>query len=263
MSNILNEIITKRKQTVSQLKQIIPMESWEMMPDYSKKTISLKKILEAGSSTGIIAEFKRASPSKGIINDKADVNDVTGDYEFYGAAALSVLTEPLFFGGNNDDLMNAAITATIPILRKDFIFDKYQITESKALGADVILLIAACLKPNEVKDLATFAKQLKLEVLLEIHQEEELEHICDEIDLVGINNRDLKTFAVDINRSVELSRKIPLDKIKIAESGIDDIETIKIFKDAGFKGFLMGERFMREENPGDAFKQFVEKLKQV
>ena len=263
MSNILDEIIAKRKQTVSQLKQIIPMEGWEMMPDYSKKTISLKKILEAGSSTGIIAEFKRASPSKGIINDKADVNDVTGDYEFYGAAALSVLTEPLFFGGNNDDLMNAAITATIPILRKDFIFDKYQITESKALGADVILLIAACLKPNEVKDLATFAKQLKLEVLLEIHQEEELEHICDEIDLVGINNRDLKTFAVDINRSVELSRKIPLDKIKIAESGIDDIETIKIFKDAGFKGFLMGERFMREENPGDAFKQFVEKLKQV
>ena len=263
MSNILNEIITKRKQTVSQLKQIIPMESWEMMPDYSKKTISLKKILEAGSSTGIIAEFKRASPSKGIINDKADVNDVTGDYEFYGAAALSVLTEPLFFGGNNDDLMNAAITATIPILRKDFIFDKYQITESKALGADVILLIAACLKPNEVKDLAIFAKHLKLEVLLEIHGEEELEHICDEIDFVGVNNRDLKTFTVDIHRSIELGKRIPADKIKISESGIDSPGTIKILKEAGYKGFLIGEYFMKEKNPGKAFERFVHQLKSI
>ena len=263
MSNILNEILAKRKQTVSQLKQIVPMEAWEMMPDYSKKTISLKKILQNESTTGIIAEFKRASPSKGIINDRADVNDVTGDYEFFGAAALSVLTEPLFFGGDNDDLLNAAITATIPILRKDFIFDKYQITESKALGADIILLIAACLKPNEVKDLAIFARHLKLEVLLEIHGEEELEHICDEIDFVGVNNRDLKTFTVDINRSIELSKKIPADKIKISESGIDKTETIKILKEADFKGFLMGEHFMKEKNPGKAFEKFVKKLKQV
>lgn len=261
MSNILDEIIAKRKQTVSQLKQIIPVEAWEMLPNFSKKTISLKKILEEGSTTGIIAEFKRASPSKGIINDRADVNDVTGDYELYGAAALSVLTEPIFFGGNNDDLLNAAITATIPILRKDFIFDKYQITESKALGADVILLIAACLKPREVKDLAIFAKQLKLEVLLEIYGEEELEHICAEVDFVGVNNRDLKTFEVDVNRSVELSKQIPADKIKIAESGIDKPETIKILKDAGFKGFLMGEKFMKEKNPGEAFRKFVEKMK--
>ncbi|MEP7238494.1 MAG: indole-3-glycerol phosphate synthase TrpC [Ferruginibacter sp.] len=262
MNNILDEIIAKRKQTVSQLKQIIPMAGWEMLPNFSKKTLSLKKILEEGNTTGIIAEFKRASPSKGIINDKADVSDVTGDYELYGAAALSVLTEPLFFKGNNDDLLNAAISANIPILRKDFIFDKYQLTESKALGADVILLIAACLKPREVQDLAIFAKQLKLEVLLEIHQEEELEHICDEIDFVGVNNRDLKTFTVDINRSIELSRKIPADKIKIAESGIDKPETIRIFKEAGFKGFLMGEKFMKENNPGEAFKAFVQKLKQ-
>ena len=131
------------------------------------------------------------------------------------------------------------------------------------MGADVILLIAACLSPERVKELAFFAKQLQLEVLLEIHHEEELQHICDETELVGVNNRDLKTFSVDINRSIELSKHIPVDKIKIAESGIDNIETIKIFKDAGFKGFLMGERFMREEDPGNAFKQFVEKLKQV
>ena len=263
MNNILNEIIAKRKQTVSQLKQIIPMEGWEMMPDYSKKTISLKKILESGNTTGIIAEYKRASPSKGIINDRADVNNVTGDYELYGAAALSILTEPIFFGGDNDDLINAAITATIPILRKDFIFDKYQITESKALGADVILLIAACLKPNEVKDLAIFAKHLKLEVLLEIHGEEELEHICDEIDFVGVNNRDLKTFTVDINRSIELGKRIPADKIKISESGIDSPGTIKILKEAGYKGFLIGEYFMKEKNPGKAFERFVHQLKSI
>ncbi len=260
MNNILDEIIAKRKQTVSQLKQIIPIEGWEMLPNFSKKTISLKRILEEGSTTGIIAEFKRASPSKGVINDKADILDVTGDYELYGAAALSVLTEPFFFKGDNDDLLNTAMIAGIPVLRKDFIFDKYQLTESKALGADVILLIAACLKPKEVQDLAIFAKQLKLEVLLEIHREEELEHICDEIDFVGVNNRDLKTFTVDINRSIELSKKIPHDKIKIAESGIDKPETIKIFKEAGFKGFLMGEKFMKEEDPGKAFRQFAENL---
>jgi len=260
MNNILDEIIAKRKQTVSQLKQIIPIEGWEMLPNFSKKTISLKKILEEGSTTGVIAEFKRASPSKGAINSEADVLDVTGDYELYGAAALSVLTEPLFFKGNNDDLLNAAMIAGIPVLRKDFIFDKYQVTESKALGADVILLIAACLKPGEVKDLAIFAKQLKLEVLLEIHREEELGHICDEIDFVGVNNRDLKTFTVDINRSIELSKKIPGDKIKITESGIDKPESIKIFKEAGFKGFLIGEKFMKEKNPGEAFRQFVKNL---
>ena len=263
MSNILDEIIAKRKQTVAQLKQIIPAEAWEMMPNFSKKTVSLKKILQDGNTTGIIAEFKRASPSKGIINNQADVVDVTGDYELYGAAALSVLTEPIFFEGNNDDLLNVAMLADIPVLRKDFIFDKYQITESKALGADVILLIAACLKPNEVQDLAIFAKQLKLEVLLEIHCEEELEHICSEIDFVGVNNRDLKTFTVDINRSIELSKKIPPNKIKIAESGIDKPETIKIFKEAGFKGFLMGENFMKATDPGEAFKQFVQQLKQL
>jgi len=262
MSNILAEIIAKRKQTVARLKQHIPVQAWEMMPGFLKKTKSLRKILEAGTSTGIIAEFKRASPSKGIINDHADVPDVTAAYEFHGAAALSVLTEPLFFNGNNDDLMNAAITATIPVLRKDFIFDKYQVTESKALGADVILLIAACLKPGDVKDLAIFAKQLNLEVILEIHSEAELGHICSEVDMVGVNNRDLKTFSLDINRSIELGKKIPAGKIKIAESGIEDAQTIRLFKEAGFSGFLMGGKFMSSANPGAAFEQFVQKLKQ-
>ncbi len=149
----------------------------------------------------------------------------------------------------------------IPILRKDFIIDEYQVAESRAMGADVILLIATCLSPHRVKELASFAKSLQLEVLLEIHSEEELGHICDEVDLVGVNNRDLKTFRVDINRSIELSRKIPADKIRVAESGIDNMETIERFLQEGFQGFLIGEKFMREENPGEAFRVFAEKMK--
>lgn len=262
MKNILDEIIFKRKETVARLKQIVPAETWKMMPAFSKKTMSLKKALLQGDGTGIIAEYKRASPSKGIINADADAETVVSDYERYGATAVSILTEPEFFNGNNDDLLNVSEYANIPVLRKDFIFDEYQLIESKALGADVILLIAACLTPSQVKKLATFAKQLKLEVILEIHDETELGHICNETELIGINNRNLKTFTVDINRSLELGRQIAADKIKIAESGINNVETIDIFKNAGFKGFLMGECFMEKNNPGNAFRLFVENLQQ-
>ena len=212
------------------------------------------------TKTGIIAEFKRKSPSKGIINDKAGVEEVTKAYTSFGASCLSVLTDEHFFGGSTQDLISARVNQ-VPILRKDFIIDEYQVVEARAMGADVILLIAACLSPARVKALAVFAKALELEVLLEIHNEEELQHICDETGIVGVNNRDLKTFTVDINRSVELSKKIPADKIKIAESGIHDVETIDIFKKAGFKGFLIGENFMKQPDPMIAFADFVNQLK--
>ena len=259
--NILDTIIEYKKIEVARNKQLLSAEKLQLQSDFNRPVFSLKHFLLDESKTGIITEFKRKSPSKGIINDSADVIQVTRAYTNHGASCLSILTDSNFFGGLADDLRKARVNE-IPILRKDFIIDEYQVTEARAIGADVILLIAACLKPNEVQDLAIFAKQLKLEVLLEIHCEEELEHICDEIDFVGVNNRDLKTFTVDINRSIELSKKIPHDKIKIAESGIDKPETIKIFKEAGFKGFLMGERFMKEKDPGEAFKAFVQKLKQ-
>ena len=262
MKNILEEIIEKRKKTVAQLKNVLPMQAWEMMPFYKRSCLSLKKNLLNKNLTGIIAEFKRASPSKGIINDDADLFDVVLDYEMNGATAVSILTEPLYFKGNNDDFMSIRNSIKIPLLRKDFIFDEYQITESKAIGADVILLIAACLTVAEVKRLATFANNIGLEVLLELHNEAELEHICDATTLIGINNRNLKTFEVDLERSLRMAEKIPADKIKIAESGIDNTETINIFKEAGFKGFLMGEYFMKTKNPGEAFEQFVQKLKQ-
>jgi indole-3-glycerol phosphate synthase len=262
MKNILDEIITERKKTVAQLKSIVPMQAWEMMPFYERTCLSLRRRLMDRNLTGIIAEFKRASPSKGIINDNADLADVLLNYQLSGAVGVSVLTEPVYFNGSNDDLIIARESVEIPVLRKDFIFDEYQVAESKAMGADVILLIAACLTPAEVKRLATFANNTGLEVLLELHDETELDHICDAVSLIGVNNRNLKTMEVDIERSLRMAEKIPGDKIKIAESGISNTETIRVFRDAGFKGFLIGEKFMKETDPGIAFKQFVQQLKQ-
>lgn len=259
--NILDKIIEHKKEEVARNKNFVSLHQLQQQENFNRQVISLKKVLLDETKTGIIAEFKRRSPSKGIINDQADVLDVTTAYTKHGASGLSVLTDTEFFGGAADDLLKARVN-NIPILRKDFMIDEYQLAEARAMGADVILLIAACLTPHRVQELAFFAKSLQLEVLLEIHNETELQHICDEVDLVGVNNRDLKTFSVDINRSVELSKQIPADKIKIAESGIDKAETINIFKQAGFKGFLMGEHFMKFENPGEAFEEFVKKLKQ-
>jgi len=259
--NILDKIIEHKKEEVARNKNLVSLHQLQQQENFNRQVISLKKVLLDETKTGIIAEFKRRSPSKGIINDQADVLDVTTAYTKHGASGLSVLTDTEFFGGAADDLLKARVN-NIPILRKDFMIDEYQLAEARAMGADVILLIAACLTPHRVQELAFFAKSLQLEVLLEIHNETELQHICDEVDLVGVNNRDLKTFSVDINRSVELSKQIPADKIKIAESGIDKAETINIFKQAGFKGFLMGEHFMKFENPGEAFEEFVKKLKQ-
>ncbi|MEP7111405.1 MAG: indole-3-glycerol phosphate synthase TrpC [Ferruginibacter sp.] len=258
--NILDKIIAHKKIEIDKAKEKLSFDELMRTDLFSRPVFSLKQFLLDDSKTGIIAEFKRQSPSKGIINGTADVAEVTAAYTLYGASCLSVLTDGHFFGGAADDLRKARIN-NIPILRKDFIIDEYQVAESRAMGADVILLIAACLTPGRVKELAVFANKLQLETLLEIHSEEELQHICAETEIVGINNRDLKTFIVDINRSLELSKKIPMDKIKISESGINDVETICIFRKAGFKGFLIGENFMKQPDPTIAFAGFVEQLK--
>ena len=257
--NILDTIIAHKKIEVASSKARV--SSVELMQSdlFKRSTFSLKQFLLDETKTGIIAEFKRQSPSKGVINGTADVVEVTAAYTAHGASCLSVLTDEHFFGGFEQDLRKARVN-NIPILRKDFIIDEYQIVEARAMGADVILLIAACLTPQRVKELAVFAKNIQLEVLLEIHTEDELQHICDETELVGVNNRDLKTFRVDINRSIELSKKIPANKIKIAESGINDVETIRIFRKAGFNGFLIGENFMKQPNPMNAFAIFVQQL---
>jgi len=257
--SILDDIISFKRQEVEKSKKDVGLDELEKREFFSREIISLKQSLLDETRTGIIAEFKRRSPSKGIINNAADVNKVTTAYVQGGASALSILTDEYFFGGSESDLLRARIHE-IPILRKDFIVDKYQLVESRAMGADVILLIAACLSPKEVRDLAAFAKELELEVLLELHGENELAHVCDEIDLVGINNRNLKTFEVDIERSLSMANKIPAGKIRIAESGISKIENIKLFREHGFKGFLMGEHFMKQADPGRAFEEFVSKL---
>jgi len=208
----------------------------EAMPLFVKKPFSLKASIQQVGKTGIIAEFKRQSPSKGIINAIAGVEEVTKAYEQFGASGISVLTDQSFFGGSLSDL-SIAVTRTIPVLRKEFIVDEFQVIEAKAYGASVILLIAACLTKEKTKQLAVMAKSLGLEVLLELHDATELGHICEEVDLVGINNRSLKSFEVNIEHSLQLKNQLPKDKLSIAESGIYDVETFRLLKKEGFDGF--------------------------
>jgi len=259
--NILETIILEKRIEVEKRKREKSISQLKEISSFKREALSFKDFLLNKKKTGIIAEFKRQSPSKGIINNTSDIKEVTGSYAKHGATALSVLTDQKFFGGCLNDLKEARVN-DIPILRKDFIIDEYQLIESKAYGADIILLIAACLTKEEVKQLSGVAKNVGLHVLLEIHNESELDHICEDIEVVGINNRDLKTFKVDLKHSIELCKKIPSDKIKISESGIDEVKTIEYLKNNGFSGFLMGEKFMKEKNPGKAFTEFVKELNQ-
>jgi indole-3-glycerol phosphate synthase len=257
--NILDKIIAHKKEEVEIRRMLMPEEVLKDSLYFNRPCLSLKENLLKENASGIIAEFKRKSPSKGFINQHADVDTITSAYTKAGASGLSILTDHEFFGGNNEDLI-AARKNNIPVLRKEFIIDHYQLTEAKAIGADVILLIAACLSKTAVKELAIYAKELGMEVLLELHDENELEHICEAVDMVGINNRNLKTFKVDIQQSIHLSKLIPAGKVTIAESGINNAADIFTFKEAGYKGFLMGEHFMKEEYPGLALKDFINSI---
>jgi indole-3-glycerol phosphate synthase len=258
--NILEKIVSYKKREIAKRKGQLPVQLLEKQPGFNRETYSMKKFLIDAERNGIIAEFKKKSPSRGIINYTATVEAVTAAYARYGASMISVLTDGPSFGGSSDDL-NRARFNPLPILRKDFILDSYQVVESRAMGADVILLIAACLHPAVTRSLAAVAHQLGLEVLLEIHEEKELDHLCDEVDVVGINNRDLKTFTVDTDRSIRLAERLPFDKLRIAESGIRDVETMNRMKYAGFHGFLIGEQFMKAPDPAIAFASFADQLK--
>jgi indole-3-glycerol phosphate synthase len=255
--NILDQIVESKKQELKRLKEAIPVKQLMQAVHFKKKCISLKNHLSVPGAWGIIAEYKRKSPSRGIINDRHSVEEVTKSYSDAGAAALSVLTDYVYFGGRSEDLLCARLLNSCPILRKDFIIDEYQLYEAKAIGADIILLIAACLTPLKTKKLAQTAHSLGLEVLLEIHTGKELLQINEHIDFAGINNRNLKDFSVDINTSVELGKKIPDSIIKISESGLNSADSIANLYFEGFKGFLMGEAFMAKENPGDECKKLI------
>jgi indole-3-glycerol phosphate synthase len=262
--NILEQIIEVKKQEVAASRKIVSLQELEKAPAFTRQARSVVNIYNSKRTTGIIAEFKKASPSKGIINDRTPIEEVVQAYARHGVAAISVLTDQQFFKGSLNDLKRArmAVQGT-PLLRKDFIIDEYQVAEAKVAGADLLLLIAACLSPERVRELARYAKSAGLEVLLEIHNEQELVHLCDEVDLVGVNNRDLKTFQVDMEHSIRLASLIPPGKIRIAESGIHSVETVQHLSSSGFDGFLIGELFMKQEDPGAAFKSFTDELKRL
>lgn len=259
--NILDKIVEAKKLEVARQKELIASNMLKDIPGFYRVCNSLCNSLQKAGSSGIIAEFKQRSPSKGDINLTAKVEEVTKGYANAGAAGLSVLTERGFFGGSQSNLVKAReINPKIPILRKDFMIDTYQITEAKAYGADVILLIAACLGKNQAVELAQNAKELGLEVLMEIHNQEELKIVNKYVDLVGVNNRNLKSFEVDIETSVTLAKLLPENVVKISESGLAGAQEILYLRENGFKGFLIGETFMKTDNPGKACKKLITEL---
>jgi indole-3-glycerol phosphate synthase len=259
--NILDTIILQKRKEVEARKEHTPLNKIITSSLYNRMCISISYALSLNNATGIIAEHKRMSPSKGVINDQLNVIEVVNGYQAAGASAISILTDQPFFGGSDQDLLSCRNTISIPILRKEFIIDAYQVHEAKSIGADLILLIAACLSPSEVRDLTRLAISFGMEVLLELHDKEEFNHLCDEVHLVGINNRSLKTFDVDIERSLRMAEQLPLEKIKVAESGIDQPSQVKLFKENGYKGFLIGENFMKTSNPGVALQSFINEIK--
>lgn len=256
--NILDKIVLKKREEIEEAKRRISIEKLKDSELFSRECYVLRDFILDPERTGIIAEFKRRSPSKGIINDRSSVEEVTNAYAAAGASALSILTDQSFFGGKEEDLIRARKVNKLPLLRKDFMLDEYQIIEAKAMGADIILLIAAILTPEEIRKLAGCAKNLGLNVLLEVHNREELDRsICDDLDAIGVNNRNLGDFSVSVQHSYDLAPHIPSRFLKISESGISNPHTIRELSTAGFDGFLIGENFMKETDPGKAMKEFV------
>ena len=258
--SILNKIIANKKKEVELKKKLFPTNYLEKSPLFDRKTFSLTKKLKS-SDSGIIAEHKRRSPSKSVINNSSTVTEVVKGYQAAGVCGISVLTDIKYFGGSIEDLNAARAESELPLLRKEFFIDTYQLIEAKAHGADVILLIAAILNRNEIKLLSETAKDLNLEVLLEVHNSKELKKsIMPSLDLIGVNNRNLKTFEVDLETSKSLAAKIPDNFVKVSESGISNVDLIKDLKTFGFQGFLIGENFMKSTDPGDSALNFIKKL---
>ena len=258
--NILDKIVANKRKEVNLKKSLITQSQLEASVMMERTSISLAEVLRK-SNSGIIAEHKRRSPSKSVINQSLSVQDVAKGYADAGVCGISVLTDGKYFGGSLDDLVLARASTNIPILRKEFIIDEYQIVEAKAYGADVILLIAAILSKEEIKTLSELAQGLGLDVLLEVHNEEELEKsLMPSLDMLGVNNRNLKSFEVDLEISKSLSKKIPDDFVKVSESGISSVEAIRELKEFDYQGFLIGENFMKTDDPGKNAAEFINRL---
>ena len=259
--DILSKIISKKIDELSQLKRTISISDLESSEFYERNNKSIVSGL-IENEISIIAEHKRKSPSRSEINSQKPTEKIINGSQEAGAAALSILTEKNFFNGSNNDILSARKITELPILRKDFIIDEFQVIESKSIGADGILLIAACLDKKQIIKLSELAKSLGLEVLIEIHDLSELDDCCIEsIDIIGVNNRNLKTFDVDIETSIGLSSKIPSNYSKISESGISNSNDVKTLIDCGFDGFLIGENFMKTNDPGKALVNFINEIK--
>lgn len=260
MKDILQEIVATKRAEVDRRKRETDLQALYRQAETPRTTRhSLREALRS-SSTGIISEFKRRSPSKGWINREADVQSVVRAYQRAGATALSVLTDTPYFGGTDDDLRAARQVCSLPILRKDFTIDEFQLVESRALGADAVLLIAAALPREQCRRLAETAHQLELEVLLEIHDQSELDYYSEYVDVLGVNNRNLGSFHTDVANSFRLIEQMPQEATPISESGISNPDTVKELRAIGFKGFLIGENFMKTETPGDYLKSFINAL---
>lgn len=259
--DILTKIVNDKRIEINLRKHLIPISQLESSILFERETVSLAKKLR-NSDTGIIAEHKRRSPSKLVINNSLNVFDVAKGYEKAGVCGMSVLTDGKYFGGSLDDLLTARACCNLPLLRKEFIIDEYQILEAKAHGADVILLIGAILTKDAIKQFSELAKSLNLEVLLEVHNAQELNKcLMPSLDMLGVNNRNLKTFEVSLETSKTLSELIPVDFVKVSESGISSVNAIKELQPYGYKGFLIGENFMKTDNPGESAKLFIDELK--
>ncbi|MBC6400314.1 MAG: indole-3-glycerol phosphate synthase TrpC [Ekhidna sp.] len=260
--NILSEIVAHKRKEVFEQKEMYPAKLLEKSIYFGGKPVSLKKYLQRADKSGVIAEIKRKSPSRGYINKHVSIERTSIGYMQAGASGLSILTDKQFFEGSIEDFKVARSFNFCPILRKDFIIDEYQIIEAKSIGADAVLLIAAILEKNEIEQLGRFTQSLDMEVLLEVHNEEELNaSITDKVDLIGVNNRDLKTFETSIEVSKKLAPLIPDNFVKVAESGLSSPEVVNELKTFGFEGFLIGEAFMKSGRPGKAAKEFISKLK--
>ncbi len=262
MNDILEEIVAHKRKELKELKGILPLHDLrekveEYLANDKRQTLSMRHSL-AESDSGIIAEFKRRSPSKGWIKEDGEPTVIPPSYAENGAAALSILTDEKFFGGKLKFIQQARpLVPPTPILRKDFIIDEYQLLQARQIGADAVLLIAACLSKQKCKELARKAHALGLETLLEVHSEPELEYVGDNIDMVGVNNRNLGTFHTDVQNSYRLSNLLPKDYLLVSESGISNPLTVRELRQAGFRGFLIGETFMKTPNPGLALKEFI------
>lgn len=262
--DILEEIVARKRIEVAEQKEQLPAKQLyadvERMMKEGVEKRSLSQSL-ASDPYGIIAEFKRKSPSKGWIKEAGLPEIIPPSYEAAGAAALSILTDAPYFGGSMDFIRTARPLVSCPILRKDFIVDEYQLFQARLIGADAVLLIAADLTRQEVRQLTATAHELQLEVLLELHAEHELDYAEIDVDAIGVNNRNLGTFVTDVRNSFRLSAKLSQDRVLVSESGIANPETIKLLRQAGYRGFLIGETFMKADNPGDALRQFIEALR--